>query len=268
VKTNSRTNSAFTLLELLAVIAIIGILAAVALPNLGKFKPNAMTAGTRQLLDDVARARQLAMSQRTTVYMVFVPPGFWTDPRFGALLATNQTLANELLDRQASAYTFVTLRSMGDQPGSPTMRYLGTWKTLPDGVLIVPQKFFASNPVIGIRTQDGVDIPYLPFKRTARAPFPVAEGSTPNTAGIQVPYIAFNYMGQLVNDQDVPTGLNEAIPLATGAIGISRDQATGQATQKLPTFNESPPGNSTNSYQIVVIDWLTGRARVERQEVQ
>jgi len=268
VKTKPRTKSAFTLLELLAVIAIIGILAAVTLPNLGKFKPSSMTAATRQLLDDVARARQLAMSQRTTVYMVFVPPGFWTDARFATLASTNQSKALELLDKQAAAYTFVTLRSLGDQPGAPTARYLGTWKTLPDGAFIVPQKFFTFNPVTVITNQEGVLIPFLPFKRTARVPFPMVENSNPNNPSVQVPYLAFNYMGQLVNDEDVPTQVNEAIPLATGAMGVAKNSATGQATQIMPTFNESPAGNSTNSYHIVSIDWLTGRARVERQEVQ
>jgi len=38
---------------------------------------DAMTAATRQMLDDVGRARQLAISQHTTVYMVFVPENFW-----------------------------------------------------------------------------------------------------------------------------------------------------------------------------------------------
>src|ERR1022692_3794453 len=71
-----RTSLAFTLLELLTVIAIMGILAAIALPSLRSLKPNAKVAGTRQLLDAVIRARQLALSQRTTGYMAFLPPNF------------------------------------------------------------------------------------------------------------------------------------------------------------------------------------------------
>ena len=58
------------------VIAIMGILAAIALPTIRGMKPNAKVAATRQLLDAVGRARQLAISQRTTVYMVFLSTNF------------------------------------------------------------------------------------------------------------------------------------------------------------------------------------------------
>src|SRR5438093_726034 len=75
-----RCYGAFTLLELLTVIAIIGILAAIALPTIHSFAPNTAATATRQLLDAVGRARQLAITQRATVYLVFVPTNFWNDP--------------------------------------------------------------------------------------------------------------------------------------------------------------------------------------------
>ena len=72
---------AFTLIEMLAVIAILGLIAGLAVPalkNLGK--SDATVTAARQLLDDIGRARQLAISQRTTVYMVFMPTNFWDFP--------------------------------------------------------------------------------------------------------------------------------------------------------------------------------------------
>src|SRR6266568_7989862 len=139
-----RPHSAFTLIELLVVISIIGILVAIALPTLSAFRPNPAGVATRQLLDAAARARQLAISQRTTVYMVFVPTNFWgqtpytiNQPWFTASPGRSSNLFN----KQTIGYNFVSLRSMGDQPGRPTVRYLSSWKTLPEGAFIHPAKF-------------------------------------------------------------------------------------------------------------------------------
>jgi prepilin-type N-terminal cleavage/methylation domain-containing protein len=134
VKSTTPRSEGFTLLELLVVIAIIGIIAAIAAPTMNTFKPNVIAAASRQLLDDVSRARQLAISQRTTVYMIFVPPDYWTDPSYASLPPHYQEEAKKLADRQFTGYTFVSLRSLGDQPGRSVPKYLGPWKTLPEGV--------------------------------------------------------------------------------------------------------------------------------------
>lgn len=83
-ETQTLRANAFTLLELLVVIAIMGILAALTVPVLKNFgKSDATLGAARQLLDDVARARQLAISDRTTIYMLFIATNFFTGTPFG-----------------------------------------------------------------------------------------------------------------------------------------------------------------------------------------
>src|SRR5712691_13450154 len=98
----STLHPAFTLIELLVVISIVGLLAGLAVPVVNNFKPNVVAAATRQLLDDVARARQYAISQRTTVFMVFVPTNFWLDGAYASSVITpiDKAKATNLLDKQ------------------------------------------------------------------------------------------------------------------------------------------------------------------------
>src|ERR1700678_1357903 len=120
---------AFSLLELMVVIAIIGFIAALALPHVGGIgQANSMTTATRQLLDDVALARQRAMVNRSTVYMVFLPPMFWTNTLYVSY-ANSTSSAGEagnfitgsqmtnLMTHQYGAYALVSLSAVGDQPG-------------------------------------------------------------------------------------------------------------------------------------------------------
>jgi hypothetical protein len=198
--------------------------------------------------------------------MVFVPTNFWNDPAMPTDLVT-KTNALRLVDKQLVAYNFVSLHSLGDQPGKVTPRYLSSWKTLPEGVYITPEKFQPRSnvPVLDIYTNDPnlnrvLAFHVYGFNSVTNVPFPLED--TPPKSGknpyVRLPYIAFNYLGQLTSPQ------NEYIPLAKGAV-FAKAQDGGAV---IPTVRESPPGNVTNAFNVVSIDWLTGRAHLERQQIQ
>ena len=263
--------SAFTIIELLVVIAILGIMAGLTVPVLKNFaKSDATLGASRQLLDGVARARQLAISQRTTVYMVFVPPNFWggTPATFiSSLTPAQQTAATNLCDKQFTGYTFVSLRSVGDQPGQGMPHYLAPWQTLPDDTFIALAKFTNSPAQSYIITDPISAAAYnvYGFNTNATFPFPTADAAP----WIPLPYIAFNYLGQLtINGVDV-SGSDEYIPIAKGSVLYARDPVSKTFLFNSPDVLEMPPGNSTNSsYNIVHIDRLTGRAVLEFQKTQ
>src|ERR1017187_74461 len=205
---------AFTLIEMLVVIAILGIMAGLTVPVLKNFaKSDATLGASRQLLDGVARARQLAISQRTTVYMVFVPPNFWNGLSSAQTnTPAGMTAAINLCDKQFIGYTFVSLRSVGDQPGQGTPHYLAPWQTLPDNTFIATNKFIAPGQPFFIANYDP-NVSIYGFATNATFPFPT-ENATPR---IPLPWIAFNYLGQLTFDGQTVAGRDEYIPIPKGS---------------------------------------------------
>jgi len=289
--------SAFTLLEMLVVITILGILAGLTVPVLKNFgKSDATLGGSRQLLDGVARARQLAMSQRTTVYMVFVPTNFWIDTSkqypnaaadswWGNLPAGLKAAVTNLADKQLSGYNFVAYGAMGDQPGQHAWHYLDRWQALPEGTFIAWSKFTnAPNQYYVIADPIYTNQAYriFGFNISTNIPFPAEQGTNypplvPATGGhVILPYIAFNYLGQLTTDGVSLADRDEYIPLAHGAVFAALDSATktlqlpnSPPVPNSPEVQENPPGNSTNiSYNIVYIDRLTGRAVLKFHKMQ
>jgi len=255
---------------MLVVISILGVLAALTVPalkNLGK--SDAHIGASRQLLDGIGRARQLAMANRTTVYMVFVPTNFWVvsgsfpNAWWTSLTPAQQTAATNLCDKQLTGYTFVGRGTVGDQPGQHAWNYLATWQNLPDGTFIAWQKFYATNTIVD--QISGAAYPISEFSYTNSIPFPTEN----STNGVYLPYIAFNYLGQLTLDGQNLAGRDEYIPLAQGSVSLAINTATKALVFNSPSVLETPPGNSTNiSYNIVHIDALTGRAVLEHHKVQ
>jgi prepilin-type N-terminal cleavage/methylation domain-containing protein len=272
----TRHFSAFTLIEMLLVIAILGILAGLAVPalkNLGKSNVNVSAA--RQLLDDVGRARQLAMANRTTVYMVFLPTNFWTiqpNAWFSSLTPAQLNSVTNLVDKQLTGYTFISQGTVGDQPGRHNWRYLAPWQSMPDGTFIAAQKFLLpGSPLLPIPIPTWqADYNRLPISAFTNiyVPFPTATNQTL----VSLPGIAFDYSGRLVSEMDSSGGYHDAyIPLAKGSVGFGYNGATKlpQLTIVNPTdVHETPAGNSTDiSYNVVHIDALTGRAVLESHKM-
>jgi prepilin-type N-terminal cleavage/methylation domain-containing protein len=255
----SRKRSGFTLIELLVVIGIIALLASIGVGSLRGFSAmNSVAAGNRQLLDDLNMARNYALNQRTTVYVVFVPPldvfnvsqlsdGLWRKQ------FTNR------ISGQFTSYNFLTLRSPGDQPGQGNARYLSEWKSLPNGVFIAENKFAVMDNDLWYAT-NAVDRPFMRLKD--KIPFPTVDSPKTNTLPFGFPVVAFNFRGELIGPEDTkPRQGDEYIRLARGSIVFERGPKE-EWTTKLPELIATPKGNETNNPYIRV-DWLTGRPRIE-----
>jgi prepilin-type N-terminal cleavage/methylation domain-containing protein len=244
-------SSAFTLIEMLVVIAIIGLLAAISLPAIrGMTRSHAIIAGNRQFLDDLALARQTAIAQHTTFYMVFVPP-VMTGIN---VPVNNPTLAQQITNLYTARYTtyaLLSMRQVGDQPGRSNPKYITGWRSLPNGVYIETNKFanFTAPPTVTTISN--------PFFSTTLLPFPMATNYPPN---LKLPCLTFNYLGQLVYPFG-PRNVDEEIPLARGSILYNPVNPAGAAD-----VQETPPGNNTND--IVYINALTGRARIIQPQIQ
>jgi prepilin-type N-terminal cleavage/methylation domain-containing protein len=286
---------AFTLLELLVVIALIATLTFVAVPAFKGFgQANALAAAQRQIQDDLALARQLAIKQRVPVYMVFFSPNpDRTDPSaqaFAAQVASiHTTLAAQadsdyrehalrvftnLFAGQHASYAFYAEGRVGDQPvlasdaadpnGAADLRlgrYLtvggSIWRTLPDGIVLAPQMR------LRLATQLSTNLPTRPV------PFPLAaEPGDGASLQLALPVIAYDALGRsmVVNTNTGRIEVNAPpvdrfVAIGHGSVFIPHDPvATNNfAFGEIADLVEAPKENYTNT--IFRVTGLTGRAR-------
>ena len=229
---------------------IIGILAGVGLPAIrGIGRANAITAANRQFQDDLAFARLRALNARTTVYLVFAPvvtAGNNLQPLLDKLTGgtPERRKAELLLGSQYTSYALIARRSVGDQPGRETPRYLTEWKTLPEGTLFETNKLIRKFDI-------SLASPYLNGLPTVTLPYP-SERGTPT----EMRSFIFNSQGQLVGGRD------DVMPIAQGSVFFTRDTAGKVRPDLMPDVVMTPAGNWTNNN--IRINWVTGRANLER----
>ena len=270
-------SDAFTLIEMLIVIAIIAIISAIALPAIKSFKPDPLKTASNQLLNDLAYARRKAIADHTTVYVCFMPPLNLLPGTIASspgTLTTNDQYA--LLKSQFTGYAMYEKRSVGDQPGASRPHWITDWRTLPDGTGFPPDMFYG-NGVAPLPWPAQIGFGYASFDYNVAGDV-IVDPDLKNGPSTRFPSIAFDYRGSLISSSNgnwyswtppatpnpIPPSYDNqkfgqtfdcVIPLTTGYANVQGTNWT-QAT-----FNELPAGTYTNTYMHVVIDGVTGRAR-------
>jgi len=260
----SARDRAFTLVELLVVVSIIGLLAAIGLPAIrGMNKSNAMIASNGQFKDDLAYARQRAISDHTSVFMVFVPPSVISyTPNPATSDAAMLTQYSNLLGSQFTTYALVSMRQIGEQPGRATPHYLTPWRNLPSGVFLAVTNFMepnVDNQGGGVATPQSL----AAFPTATTFPFP----NSTNFPGLSLPYIGFDYLGRLTYADGTTRTVDAYIPLARGSIFYARN-ADGSFANQPADLQETPPKNSIVTSNVMHINALTGRVKLETPSLQ
>jgi len=216
-----------------------------------------MIASNRQFEDDLAYARQRAVADHTSVYVVFVPPTLVNYVPSGPAASdvALMTQYTNLLGSQYTTYALVSLRLLGEQPGRATPHYLTPWRNLPNGVFIARANFVDPNV-------DGASS-LAAFPTATVFPFPNAT----NFPGISLPYIGFDYQGRLTYADGITRTFDAYIPLARGSIFYARNP-NGGFVNSGADVQETPPNNSVTTSNVLHINALTGRVKLETLQVQ
>jgi len=261
-------SAGFTLVELMAVVALIGLMMLVVMPSLQSSKGSSLISAARQFSNDLNLARQTAIARN------------W---RTRVVIATEQTIKDsgteilELVGYQYSAYAIMYQQriltwwvgNIANQPNLPQGRdrwfYIQGWKTLPKGVifdpadsdvrssdgksLLLPRTTIFFGDMASQNQWDGITLDKLPF--------PARRSDTDPSKGSEMALIEFKPNG-------MPT-VPGSVRLVNGTVMVSRSgdmNATivvpGRTSPRTTSGNSDPA--SANS---IVLSWdgIVGRIK-------
>jgi prepilin-type N-terminal cleavage/methylation domain-containing protein len=187
----------FSLTEMLIVVAIVAIMAAVALPNIGHYIRNYRIKGAAQLVaGELNAARSKAIMSNTNLGVSFVT-----------------------VDRDTFRFVQEDIRKTDDPQG---LRLSGL-KRLPTGVIFVPTTLANGGPTLRFQRLGGFCNP-ADTASTCRTAVPVAdrydattEGAVLDATTMDQPYIGAEAAGTVeIRVRETTTGLERTVRIAPG----------------------------------------------------
>lgn len=105
-----RCRSAFTLIEILVVVCILGVVSAVIIPQLGTRNDILAAAAARQIMSDLTFAQNQAITSQTPVYVVFTKATGTNTPggSYSVMTALPSTVMTHPISKRPWTVTFGT----------------------------------------------------------------------------------------------------------------------------------------------------------------
>jgi len=255
----------FTLVELLAVVAIMGILAGVAAVSLRGLRSPALASSANQVASAMKMTRQMAVASGRKMLMVF--PSNTSANNLGAVPLRSYAIFEQLdpgfETREPPAYTHP------ETANQPVFLARTDWRKLPEGIFFCN---FASNghaPMAGDPFSGGGFVLGNPVRRQNLLP-----GSVPNGTEWQYFMSVTNLpIGRPTNPATVLATLNN-VPyvgfLPDGRAFYTRSEFYNPAglrlVQGFVQNQDALAVTDTNSFYYIEVDSVTGRIRVRSRD--